>query len=287
MKIAKFFIVTVFLVFITTSCSKDEAQSPIAPLDLERSYEELNITYGNDSKQTFDLYLPANRTADTKTILLVHGGGWSGGDKKDMDAIKDLIRAELPEMAVVNINYTLATADKPPYPMQINDLTSVIDYLKNNKAYYTISEDFGFLGVSAGAHLALLWSYGFDTGNNIKMVGSIVGPTNLNASFYKESNTPDIQYIVNLFGINATEDYLKEVSPYYQAKTTSPPTILFYGGQDPLVPASQGDKMDERLSQLGVTHEYTLYENAGHGWLGPELIDTWTKFKIFAKRHLP
>ena len=96
--------------------------------------------------QKFDLYLPANRTSNTKTLILVHGGGWSSGDKADMNPIKDLIRQDLPNLAIVNINYRLADVNNKPYPMQIDDITSIINHLKDYKTGISLLHK-GKLGV--------------------------------------------------------------------------------------------------------------------------------------------
>jgi acetyl esterase/lipase len=43
-----------------------------------------NVSYGTDASQKMDIYLPPGRTtAATKAIILIHGGGWSSGDKSD------------------------------------------------------------------------------------------------------------------------------------------------------------------------------------------------------------
>jgi len=278
----------ILIVSITVfSCSNEPITKDITTdLDPSKYYQELNISYGEDINQKFDLYLPANRSLTTKIIILVHGGGWSSGDKSDMDPIKDLLRSDFPNVAVANINYKLADENNKPYPMQIEDITSIINYLKENKAKYTISEDIGFIGTSAGAHLSLLWSYAFDTNNKVNMVCSIVGPTNFTDPAYLNNTSPDLQALLNLYGENATTSFLEEVSPYHQATAASPPTILFYGGQDPLIPTTQGTDMRDKLQSLGVTHEFTLYPEAGHGWVGLELLDTWTKLKVFINNHL-
>ncbi|WP_100613042.1 alpha/beta hydrolase [Confluentibacter lentus] len=278
------FLKYIFFFFVIYNCSSEKTNDDT--LNPPKYYEELNITYGNDENQKFDIYLPANRTTSTKTIILVHGGGWSSGDKSDMNPIKDLIRQDLPNLAIVNINYRLADANNSPYPMQIEDITSIINYLKEKKATYTISEYFGFIGVSAGGHLSLLWSYAFDDFNDIKMVCSIVGPTNLTDPEYLNNTDPVLQELLNSFGTNAELSFLEEVSPYHQVSTTAPPTILFYGGQDPLIPTSQGTDLRDRLQNLGVKHEFTLYPNAGHGWEGLELLDTWLKLKAFMQTNL-
>jgi acetyl esterase/lipase len=274
----------IFLFLIVAGCSSDTTTDNI--LDPLKYHEELNVSYGIDSKQKIDIYLPANRTTNTKTLILVHGGGWTSGDKSEMNPIKDFIRQDLPNFAVVNINYRLADTNNTPYPMQIEDISSVINHLKSNAEQYSISENFGFIGISAGGHLSLLWSYGFDLDNNVKMVCSIVGPTNLTDPNYLNTTNPELQNILNVFGSNPDQSFLEEVSPFHQVTTSAPPTILFYGGQDPLVPNTQGTDLRDKLQTLNVEHEFTLYPNAGHGWSGLELLDTWVKLKSFIQTHL-
>jgi len=285
LKKSNFLFLVIAILFFNCS-NKKVLEDTVTGLDPSEYYQELNISYGQDVNQNFDLYLPANRTTNTKVMILVHGGGWASGDKASMDAIKDLLRQDLPNLAIININYRLADKNTNPYPMQIDDITTIINYLKTNKAKYTISETIGFIGVSAGAHLSLLWSYAFDANNNVNMACSIVGPTNFTDPAYLNNTNPDLQALIDLFGVDATTPFLEEASPYHQAKVTSPPTILFYGGQDPLIPTTQGTDMRDKLQSLGVTHEFTLYPNAGHGWVGLELIDTWLKLKVFINNNL-
>lgn len=277
-----FYSVTVLLIF---SCSSDDDSNTNPALNPEAYYEELNVSYGNNSHQKYDIYLPANRNSDTNVMILVHGGGWSAGDKSDMNGFKDFIRGEFPNMGIVNINYRLADANNQPYPMQLNDITAVINKLKSERNFYVIDDDFAFIGVSAGGHLALLWSYAFDTETNIDMVCSIVGPTNLADPAYLNTTNPELQALLDLYGVNATTAYLEEVSPYYRVTDSAPPTILFYGGVDPLIPISQGTDMHDKLNNLGVANQFTLYPNAGHGWVGLDLLDTSIKLKAFIETH--
>jgi len=169
--------------------------------------------------------------------------------------------------------------------MQINDLTSVVQFLRNHTDEYTISDNIGFIGTSAGAHLSLLWSYAFDSQKQVNMVCSIVGPTNFTDPAYLENTNPDLQELLDLYG-QATLSFLEEVSPYHQVTSIAPPTILFYGGMDPLVPTTQGTDMRDKLSELGIIHEFTLYPNEGHGWTGINLIDTTIKLHSFINNYL-
>lgn len=286
MKDIKLLLLIIVVASISLSCTKENTDTPAETLNPSEYYQELDIAYGSDKNQKFDLYLPKNRSTSTKVMVFIHGGGWSEGDKADMNGFKDIMSEDLSDLAIVNINYRLADDGQNPYPMQIDDITTIINHLKENKDYYVISDKFGFVGVSAGGHLALLWSYAFDTGNNVNLVCSIVGPTNFTDATYLNTTDVSLSSLLDLFGVEASTQFLEEVSPYHRVTADAPPTILFYGGKDPLVPTSQGTDLTERLKELGVTHEFTLYENAGHGWLGLELLDTWSKLKIFTQAHL-
>ncbi len=284
MKALKLLFIFLFTTTVVVSCSSDDSES--ITTDPLEAYEELNISYGINSDQVFDLYLPANRNSDTKTLILIHGGGWTSGDKADMNPFKDFIKDQIPGYAVVNMNYKLADEINQPYPMQIDDITSVVNYLGSNQNDYTISDDIGFVGVSAGAHLSLLWSYAFDADSQVDMVCSVVGPTNLTDPAYLNNTNPVLQEILDTFGIDTTTEFLEEVSPYHRATSSSPPTILFYGGQDPLIPTTQGTAMRDKLEELNVTYEFKLYPNEGHGWVGLSLFDTSIKLKTFIETHM-
>jgi acetyl esterase/lipase len=273
------------VITILFSCSNEEVQKNPVLIPLE--YKELrNVSYGIDSNQVYDIYLPDNRNKNTKVMILVHGGGWTSGDKSSMNELINLYKIDFPQTALVNINYRLSDVNNPPYPMQINDISAVVNDLKNKKEDYVISDNFGFLGISAGGHLALLWSYAFDATNNVKMVGSIVGPTNFLDPSYLNNTNPILQELLKSYGVNLSPDYLQEISPLYHATTFAPATILFYGGQDPLVPLTQGSDLQNKLDILGVTNNFTLYPQAGHGWTGAELLDTWNKLKAFTENYL-
>lgn len=284
MKVLKTQLILIIFALVLVSCSSDDNNSNNGG-DTTLQYQELlNVSYGNDSDQVYDIYLPENRTLTTKVMFLVHGGSWVSGDKSDMNYIKDAMRESYPDIAIVNINYRLAGSGISPYPMQINDITAIVNHLETNQNTYTISNDYGFIGVSAGGHLSLLWSYAFDTNSDVDMVCSIVGPTNFTDPNYLSN--PLASTALSTFGIDINDTaLLEEMSPYHNVTVSSPPTILFYGGMDPLVPTSQGVELAAKLNQLGVPHEFTIYPNEGHGWTGANLEDSFTKLNAFIENY--
>lgn len=280
-------LILTFFIAVTFSCSNDDT---IEVFDTLKAKELTNVSYGNNAQQIFDIYLPKERSANTtKVFVLVHGGSWISGDKSDLNEIVTALKIRFPNYAIVNINYQLAGIGNSPFPMQIDDIKDVISTLKGKATEYQISNKFGFIGVSAGAHLSMLYSYKYDTSKEVKMVCSIVGPTNFTDTNYTEN--PDFSKLV--LGIQLITgvpyenniDYYESISPYHVVDSSAPPSILFYGGMDDLVPTTQGTELHEKLNTLGVINEFTLYENEGHGWEGDSLIDTYTKLDLFINTY--
>jgi acetyl esterase/lipase len=272
----KFVFLILLFSFLVSCDSKNDATSLVAET-------KLNVSYGANNQQVFDLYLPANRTeAKTKTLILVHGGGWIEGDKANMNYVVDIIKQNLPEYAIANINYRLATSGNYAFPKQIDDVNAAFLALKNGA--YGISDNFGFIGVSAGAHLSMLYSYSNNQNNNIKMVASIVGPTNFTDPNYT-NNPAWISKYFDLTGVNyvGNEIYYQQLSPLFRATTSAPPTILLYGTTDSLIPITQGQDLHTKLNQLGVYNEFNLYIG-GHGdWAPIYQLDAYSKLVNFIK----
>jgi len=222
---------------------------------------------------------------------LVHGGGWIEGDKNDMTAFIPELQKESPDYAVVNINYRLASEGNSPFPMQIDDIKAVIEHLKAKKEEYQISNQYAFIGSSAGAHLSMLYSFGHDSNNEVDMVCSIVGPTNFTDNAYVNPTELTFAFLAlqiqRITGVlfSQSSQFYKDNSPYHVATSSAPPTILFYGDEDPLIPSSQGIDMHAKLDELGVTNEFTIYSGEGHGWDGDNLLDTTVKLRAFIKAH--
>lgn len=272
------------------SCSSDDAINTTPTLDTLKAAELLDVSYGSDNLQAYDIYLPEGRTErSTKVFILIHGGAWVSGDKSELNDLVSLLKTTYPDYAIVNLNYRLGALGMSPFPMQTDDITSVINDLKSKSNEYQIASDYAFIGTSAGGHLSMLYSYTLDASNDVEMVCSIVGPTNFTDSNYIDnpeytSFVLAIQLVTGVSFINNPNYYI-DLSPYHVVQEDAPPTILFYGGMDELVPTTQGVDMHNRLNELGVINSFSLYENEGHGWDGANAIDTQNKLTVFIDQH--
>lgn len=270
----------------TDDMMDDDDDMSIDPLTAD---VQLNVPYGEDSQQVYDLYLPAGRTADkTKVIVIVHGGGWIEGDKEDVTDIISLLQINNPNHAIVNINYRLATLNNPAFPNQFLDLQSVINQVIAQSDTYQILPEFGLIGLSAGAHISLQYDSVYDLEDDVKFVCNIVGPCDFTDPFYQENPNFDL-YLATLTDESAYPsgiDLAVALSPALQVSIKTSPTMLFYGNMDDLVPLTNGNTLNSKLETSGIDHQYTIYDG-GHGdWNQVQFADLEQKVSIYIDTYL-
>jgi len=249
-----------------------------------------DVPYGTHPKQKLDIYLPAGRNSrHTKLMILIHGGGWSGGDKVDFNAHIMSLQKTLTDYAFATINYRLMSFTENKFPTQENDVQAAVQFLLNNKEHYQITDRVVLLGASAGAHLALLQAYKHSEMTRPEAVVSFFGPTDLIDMF----NNPGLADVPYLLKIATGADPLqkagayKDSSPINYVTAQSSPTLLLHGGRDNLVPYRQSVLLKEKLETLNVPQQLVYYPNEAHGWIGNNMADSYSKIVAFLKKHVP
>jgi acetyl esterase/lipase len=283
MKIYRQLFILVFTLVIA-SCQKgiNDSGSSVTSLTI------LDVSYGSSMQQKMDVYLPANRNStSTKVMVMIHGGGWNTGDKSELTQYADSIRKRLPDYAVININYRLALGSDL-FPTQENDVKAAIQFLLDHSAEYKISQKYVLLGVSAGAHLALLQSYKYASQVNPKAVISFFGPTDLIDMYNHPLNPLIAQSLASVVGKTPAQDSLlyANSSPVNFVKSSSSPTMLLQGGVDPIVSVTQATMLKAKLDAASVVNQYVFYPSEGHGWFGANLYDSFNKIEVFIKANV-
>lgn len=286
MKKAFKYIFPLFIASILLSnCAKNEAYEVFT-----ESKTELDIAYGNDVAQKMDIYLPAGRSqSNTKVLVLVHGGGWMAGDKKDMASFVPKFQVQLKDYAVVNINYRLVTLTPQRYmlPTQTDDIQAAIDYVSHNAAEYGVKPEFIVLGLSAGGHLAMLYSYKYDTNRRVKAVVNIVGPNDLSDEFYTRNSLYSfaMNYITDPENLPSGMEHNVFGSPATWITKNVPPTVSFYGTTDVYIPESQHSTLENKLNENNVPNEKHIY-TGGHDVGFNQADDIVAKIKVFLAKHV-
>lgn len=284
---------SLFVVLVFASCQKEDTTRAEQPLPEQTL---TNLSYGSDTAQRMDVYLPAGRTATaTKAIIMIHGGAWISGDKADMNPFVPVIKSRLSEYAIFNLNYRLGVAALPPvnaFPAQENDVKAALAFIAGRAAEYKFNADKTvILGASAGGHLALLQAYKNST-PKLKAVVDLFGPTDMAGlyTFYASSplNQLGLQLLMSGTPTTNAASY-QSSSPINFVSSSSQPTLILHGTADPVVPYAQSTALKAKLETSGVYVKMVTYTGAGHGdsWNAATFNDAYDQVISFLKDKNP
>lgn len=120
-----------------------------------------DVSYAGSSHhrlQTLDVYVAGDVAGETKqpVMVMVHGGGWSRGDKANRSIGLDKANFFVPRgMVYVALNYRLSPEVR--HPEHVRDVARALAWVHDNiAAYGGDPERMVLMGHSAGAHLAAL-----------------------------------------------------------------------------------------------------------------------------------
>lgn len=251
----------------------------------------LDVSYGNHSRNTMDIHLPAKRDTSTPILLFLHGGAWKAGDKSELNEFVNSLKKEWPGLAIANMNYRLASNDSNiHHPQMMEDIKNAIGFLLNQQQEYQISTKMAISGGSAGGQLAMIYAYAYNDYNNIKCVANIFGPSLIRDwEWYNSTNiwlggkVGDI--LAEYVGQKWDSTAYAQVSPLQRITSSTPPTIIFHGNLDPIVPIYQSRRLNTELAQKGVAKEFHEYI-AFHGFDANQRTDVTKKMVAFFKKYL-
>ena len=278
--------ITVLLIIIAVVSGCKKTDSGIVSTVSARTI--LNIAYGVDDRQVMDIYLPANRRDDsTKIMVMIHGGGWTSGDKSDFNGVIDSLRNRLPDYGFFNINYRLSTGARNIFPTQEIDVQAAVRYIYGKASDYQVcNKKIVLMGASAGGHLAMLQGYKDSIPVKPQAIVSFFGPSDLIDMYFNPvgGNTFLTSALAQAVGKTPISDpaiYLNS-SPINFITGHSPPTILLHGGLDPLVSPAQSASVQTRLTLFNVPNQFVFYPFGGHGnWDTATYTDAFNQVQAF------
>jgi acetyl esterase/lipase len=213
-----------------------------------------------------DLYRARGAATPRPLIIVVHGGSWNGGDKKELPAINRYLAGR--QYAVASINYR--HAPKHPSPAAVDDVFRAIEFLRANAADLRLDTTrIILLGRSAGGQVALSAAYaGKDPA--IRGVVAFYAPTDLVLGYEKPSRRGVLdsrQALENYLGGTPSEksDQYAAASPVNFITAATPPTLLIHGGLDPIVWPIHSELAASRLEAASRPHLYLALPWATHG----------------------
>ncbi len=240
----------------------------------------LDLKYGDGEREKLDLYLPFDleEKEECGLVLYIHGGAWISGDK-------EVYHSEI-EKRVKNGSYAYATMnyhyidDDHDVFFIMNEIFMALDKIKKTATDDGINITKVILtGASAGAHLSLLYAYGyfgfspFYSPITPTAVISFSGPANIaNRDYFEAIDLGDCTYLFSMLTGHkynkdtyeeAFEDLMK-VSPYVYA-SSAVPTLICHGMKDSVVPYSDALYLRQALETFNIAYDLISFENSNHG----------------------
>lgn len=240
------------------------------------------VVYGSGGGRDLrcDIYSPSDRSPKAPALLLLHGGGWSRGDRGMMRDFGQRIAAT----GFVCIAPEYRLTGESTWPAQIEDVKAAIRWTRAHASELRVDETaIAAMGFSAGAHLALLAAgtpglldFAGKGGNegareDLAAAVAVYAPVLLYLGDKRPSGASPAR---TLMGDAATEDLARSASPLAHVDSAFPPAFFIHGTADDVVPVSASRVMYEALVRERVPAEMHLYAGQPHAFARqPEFVD--------------
>jgi acetyl esterase/lipase len=247
-----------------------------------------------------DIWRPSNGDVSGLAFIYFHGSGWWIGDKDFYKTTRSFFRHLVAQgHTVMDVAYRLCP-EVDIYGM-IGDVKRAIAWMKTDASRYGVNpEKIVIGGGSAGAHLALLAGYTPQhpelTPEDLKSadlsvcgIVSYYGPIDLVEGYHRytvlqlaknpppvsigseiefEEKVPHIGRLDTLLGGHPEDipDIYQLASPATQVHPDCPPTLLFQGDKDVLVPVEPTCALYNKLVESGVPAIKVVFPWTEHGF---------------------
>ncbi len=242
-----------------------------------------DIEYGQASGETLllDAHIP-DSPGPHPIAILVHGGGWSRGDKSGSDKPGDgaditpwFAPLTAANFSWFSINYRHAPAHR--WPAALEDVQTAIRWVKTHATHYRGDpQRIALFGHSAGGHLVCLAATLADDSTRVQAVVGFAPVTDFETDVAHRGGqlSTSLQALFNLPATPtpASLARLREASPLTHAKPSLPPFLLLHGDADKTVRIEQSLAFQKKLQAAGVRCDLITLPGAPHGLL------TWPQF---------
>jgi acetyl esterase/lipase len=255
---------------------------------------EKDVAYlGPGRAEKLDLYLPPGDPKPGETrpgIVIIHGGGWTGGDKGAKREINIGTTLASHGYVCVSINYALATEGHPTWPGNLHDCKRAVRWLRKNAETYRIDPDhIGVIGGSAGGHLAAMLAVtgpedGLEPDEDRGLSSRVQAAVPMYPGAAAGINRDHV-----MFAGKMTEmpDLYRAAAPISHVTKDDAPMLILHGTADTTTPLAGSQRFAQKLAEVGVEHQLVIVEGAPHSFdLQPRQRDLRELVVAFFDKHL-
>ncbi len=260
-------------------------KKPAIPPQIQE-YKDVVYKQTTERDLMLDIYHLKNLPEQKPALVFIHGGAWKKGDKSDYR--RYLVDFALRGYVTVTLAYRFS--QEALFPAAVNDVKCAIRWIKKNAKKYNIDpNNIAVIGGSAGGHLAMMIAYSSDKpefdencdldsiNSNIQAVVNLYGPSDLTTDFAMEQ--PPVHKFIGELYKDAKEKY-RQASPINYITPDDPPTLIFQGTLDEIVPVLQSDLLNDKLIDEEVQVEYHRLE----GW--PHTMDLGLEVNKYCQYYM-
>ena len=220
-------------------------------------------------------------TKETRpAVVFFFGGGWNGGSVTQFQQHAQYLASR--GMVAFVADYRVKSRQKTGPDACVADGKSAIRWMRKNARRLGIDPDrIAAGGGSAGGHVAATTGICDGLDDPAEKDSRISSKANSLLLFNPVyDNGPDG------YGHDRAKPWFPAISPAHNITQDDPPTIVFFGSEDPLVPVSTAKKFDADLKAAGVKSEVWIYEGQPHGFFNERksqesFLDTVLKMDAF------
>ncbi len=247
--------------------------------------ETRDVVYGHrgEKRLLFDVAKPADPNG-AAVILLVSGGWKSPPHSFRPWIVTPLLRHGYTVFAVYHVSQPEVTVMEV-----VEEVNRAVRYIRHHAPEYGVDpQRIGVTGASAGGHLSLMLATRggprpveaadpVDRESSAVQASAIFFPVtdllNLGPSTENPGNGGPPIHFVEAFGPQSTNPAIwkvtgRDMSPIYFVRSNLPPTLIFHGDADTLVPMEQSERYKEAANKAGNNVEMVVRHKAQHGWIG-------------------
>ncbi|MEZ4773366.1 MAG: alpha/beta hydrolase [Bacteroidia bacterium] len=212
-------------------------------------------------------------------MVFFFGGGWNGGSTEQFAPHAEYFSKR--GVVCFLADYRVKSRQQTTPFQSLEDAKSAIRFVRSHAEKYHIDpEKIIASGGSAGGHLAaataLVTSYN-DPGDDLSM--SCV--PNALVLF-----NPVIDNGPGGYGYERIQDQYKDFSPLHNIVAGAPPTIIFLGTKDKLIPVETVAYYKTVMEKVGSRCDLHLYEGEGHGFFNFKHLQNYQKTVLEADKFL-
>ena len=262
--------------------------------------EQLDVRYDErfGDSTTMDVYLPEEARGPRPAVMLIHGGGWSGGSRDHYTAAAKRLADS--GWVAATIEYRLVPDGA--FPRAVQDCLCALSYMRGHAAELEIDpERIAVMGYSAGGHLSSLIGVAADVDE--LQPDCAAGPTGFPAAVIPGAGIHDFhgkdhEVVENFLGgseAEVSENY-RLASPIEHVAGSKPPFLLFHGDGDWFVSVDESRAMRdalldagnaaELLEMGGVGHLVSSGADLGSAEIVPERPEVWLALADFLERTM-